>query len=159
MIQTRSLVWLALSGLLAAAFPALAEDFEFEVPVQLSKLDPVFTEGRVSCHVVGVDRESPTTSKRANAPIASGSASFALVQGAFNGTVSVKFDADRPRRQPADARAWTCLLAVVAPSGSEPLCFRDSTTGMAVPGKFSPVLNLDPQSVKGCTQGTIASPK
>lgn len=159
MRQTRSFVWLALGASLLAQPRARAEDFEFEVPVQLAKLDPVFTQGKVSCQVTGLDRDAGGggSVKSLNAVIASGSTTFALVQGGFSGNVSVKFDAERPRRQPADGRAWSCILSIVAPSGSEPLCLRDSFTGHASAPRLPAILNLDQKSVKGCTQGTIAA--
>jgi hypothetical protein len=162
MRQTRSLVWLALSGLLAAALPAPAEDFEFEVPVQLSKLDPAFTQGRVSCGVRGIGGAGSTGQNReaVNAAIGSGSASFSIVQGGFSGSVTVKFNADRPQHEPANARSWSCVLSLVAPSGSEKLCPDDSASATnRSKGQLPAFLNLDPASVRGCTQGTIAAPK
>lgn len=161
MRQTRSLVWLALSGFLVAALPAPAEDFEFEVPVQLAKLDPAFTQGRVSCVVRGIGGTGAATNREtANASIGSGSTTFAIAQGGFSGSVSVKFNANRPEHEPANARAWSCVLSLVAPSGSERLCPDDSSSATnRSKGQLPAFLNLDPASVKGCTQGTIAPPK
>ncbi|MCM3874905.1 MAG: hypothetical protein NEA02_00650 [Thermoanaerobaculia bacterium] len=160
MRKTRSLAWLAISGFIVAAPPAPAEDFEFEVPVQLSKIDPVFTQGKVSCQVLGIDRDGAARSSSKDlTSIAGASTTFALVQGGFSGTVSVKFDAERPRRQPTDARTWSCVLFLVAPSGSEALCLSDPATGRSKTRQLPALLNLDPASVKGCTGGTLPVPK
>lgn len=51
---SRTVVRLGLAVLLfAAGLRATAEDFEFEVPVKVSKLDATFTQGKVSCSVYG----------------------------------------------------------------------------------------------------------
>lgn len=156
---------LALAGALAAGtLTALAEDFEFEVPVQLAKIDPIFTQGKVRCAADGIDRENPGV-KGNPAVIGSGSATFSLSQGGFDGTVSVKFNAERPRRLPADARAWRCALSLVGPSGSESLCIDASDKAAAGTNRTSrsnplpAFLNIDESSLKACAQGTIAPPK
>ena len=79
----------------AGASATFAENFEFDVPVQLSKLDPAFTQGKVTCKVRGMSHDATTglATGRANAVIGSGETSFAITQGAFNGPVSVKFNA------------------------------------------------------------------
>lgn len=161
MRKTRSLVFLALSGFLVAALPALAEDFEFEIPVQLSKLDPAFTQGRVSCDVRGVGADGKASSRSvSNVSIGSGSATFAIVQGGFNASVTVRINAARPEHEPTQARSWSCVLSLVAPSGSETLCLEDSASASnRTRGRLPEFLKLDPASVKGCTQGTIAPPK
>ena len=49
----RLLLSAAAVSLVFVASPSRAEDFEFSVPVQLAKLDPAFTQGKVLCDVRG----------------------------------------------------------------------------------------------------------
>jgi hypothetical protein len=144
----------------AAAVPAAAEDFEFDVPVQLAKLDPAFTQGKVSCEVRGVVRDVATGQvSGVNGVVGSGEAAFAISQGAYNGTVPVRFNANRPKNQPTDARSWRCSLTLVAGSLSQSLCSVDVATGMASGRPAPDWMKLDDRTVKGCAQGTITPPK
>ena len=155
-VTPRLAVRLTLSAALAAApLAALAEDFEFEVPVQLSKIDPAFAQGKVQCRAEGIDREDPRA-KGIAATIGGGSATFSLTQGGFDGTVVVRFSADRPRRQPGDARAWRCGLSLVGTNGTEKLCIDPADRSA---GKLPAFLNIDAASLKACAEGTIPQPK
>jgi hypothetical protein len=155
---------LACAALLAAlatgASAATAEDFEFDVPVQLSKLDAAFTQGKVLCEVRGVTRDAATGEQTGNlnAVIGSGEASFAIAQGAYNGPVTVRFNANRPKNQPSDGRSWSCALVLIAGNLSQPLCVRDAATGMSTGRPAPDWMKLDDRTVRGCVQGTISRP-
>jgi len=144
------------AALAAGAGVASAEDFEFEVPVQLSKIDSAFTQGKVTCQVRGVGRDGNGQATGVNAMIASGDSTFALSQGGFNGAVSVRFNAGRPQHEPADARTWSCGLSLVSAGGAVSACIVDTMSGQAT-GRLPEILKLDPKSVKACAQGTISS--
>jgi hypothetical protein len=151
----------ALSALLGAgASAATAEDFEFDVPVQLSKLDPAFTQGKVACEVRGMSHDAATglPTGQANAVIASGETSFAIAEGAYGGPVSVKFNANRPKYQPSDGRSWQCSLVLIAGNLSQSLCTVDVRPEEST-GKPAPAwMKLDQKTVKGCAQGNIPKP-
>jgi hypothetical protein len=150
---------LALGAALAAgAQAAFAEDFEFEVPVQLSKIDSAFTQGKVTCQVRGIGRDGGGQATSPNALVASGDATFALVQGGFNGAVSVRFNAGRPQHEPQDGRTWNCALSLVSAGGAVSACSMDLMSGQAT-GRVPEILKLDPKTVKACAQGTITTGK
>jgi hypothetical protein len=155
------LVRLSLAAALAsAAFPAAAEDFEFDVPVQLAKLDAAFTQGKVSCEVRGLSRDAVTGQVAGtNALVGSGEASFAISQGAYNATVPVRFNANRPKNEPADGRRWKCSLTLVAGALSQSICNIDVVTGMQTGRPAPDWMKLDEKTIKGCAQGTITPPK
>jgi hypothetical protein len=142
----------------AGARVASGEDFEFEVPVQLSKIDSAFTQGKVHCEVRGNGRDAAGHLTGGNVLVASGDGTFALTQGAFNGTVSVRFNAGRPQHEPADGRNWNCGLSLVSAGGSVGACIADSVTGQTT-GRVPEILKLDPKTVKACAQGTISNSK
>jgi hypothetical protein len=152
----------ALSAVLGAgASAATAEDFEFDVPVQLSKLDPAFTQGKVLCEVRGVTRDTATGAGtgQLNAVIGSGETSFAIAQGAFNGPVTVKFNANRPKNEPSDGRSWRCSLTLIAGNLSQGLCVVDAATGASAGRPAPDWMKLDDKTVKACAQGTIPKPQ
>jgi hypothetical protein len=146
----------------ASASAATAEDFELDVPVQLSKLDPAFTQGKVTCEVHGITHDSGTGWETRpgplNAVIGSGETSFAIAQGGFNGPVAVKFNANRPKNEPSDGRSWRCSLVLIAGNLSQSLCtggFRsEDSSGPPTPAW----MKLDRRTVKGCAQGNIPKP-
>jgi len=145
----------ALSFVLFAS-PSRAEDFEFSVPVQLAKLDPAFTQGKVLCDVRGrTGSPESLPSANARAVIGAGETAFPIAQGAYNGTVVVKFDAKRPEFQPSQADQYRCILHLIGAGGVDgALCSLDALTGQptgATPGW----LNLSPKSFKGCVVGTL----
>jgi hypothetical protein len=145
----------------SASLPAAAADFEFAVPVQLSKLDPAFTQGKVACEVRGMNHDAVTglPTGQANALIGSGETTFAIAQGAFNGPVSVSFNANRPKSQPSDGRSWKCGLVLVAGNLSQSICYVDTVTGLPT-GRAAPDwMKLDEKTIRGCAQGTIIAPK
>jgi len=150
----------AISALLGAgASSAMAEDFEFDVPVQLSKLDAAFTQGKVTCEVRGTTHDTTTGAgdlPQLNAVIGSGETSFGIVQGAFGGTVTVKFNANRPKNRPSDGRSWRCSLVLIAGNVSQSLCVRDATTGVPTGRPAPDWMKLSDKTVKGCAQGTIS---
>jgi len=151
----------ALSAALGAgASAAMAEDFEFDVPVQLSKLDAAFTQGKVTCEVHGMSHDPATghPTGQANAVVGSGETSFAIAQGAYGGPVSVKFNANRPKYQPSDGRSWQCSLVLIAGNLSQSLC--TTAVGPEEPtGRPAPAwMKLDQKTVKGCAQGNIPKP-
>jgi hypothetical protein len=110
----------------------------------------------VHCQVRGIGRDSAGHATGGNVVVASGDGTFALTQGAFNGTVAVRFNAGRPQHNPADARAWDCGLSLVSAGGSVSACVVDVVTGEAT-GRIPEILKLDPKTVRACAQGTIAS--
>ncbi len=150
----------ALAAVLGAgASAAMAEDFEFDVPVQLSKLDAAFTQGKVFCEVRGVNRDMGSGSGRADTVIGSGETTFAIAQGAFNGPVTVKFNANRPKNEPSDGRSWRCSLTLIAGNLSQGLCVVDVLTGASA-GRAAPEwMKLDDKTIKACAQGTIPKPQ
>lgn len=157
------LVRVALSAVLGAgASAATAEDFEFDVPVQLSKLDPAFTQGKVTCEVHGITHDSATGWEtrpgQLNAVIGSGETSFAIARGAFNTPVTVKFNANRPKNEPSDGRSWRCSLVLIAGNLSQSLCVRDASTGVSTGRPAPDWMKLDDKTVKGCAQGDISRP-
>ena len=151
----------ALSAVLGAgASSAVAEDFEFDVPVQLSKLDAAFTQGKVTCEVRGMGHDAATgqPTGQANAVIGSGETAFAIAQGAFNGPVGVKFNANRPKYQPSDGRSWQCSLVLIAGNLTQSLCVADIGSEMST-GKPAPAwMKLDQKTVRGCAKGVITPP-
>ena len=152
------LVRVALSAVLGAgASAATAEDFEFDVPVQLSKLDPAFTQRKVTCEVRH-DATMAFPTAGANAVIGSGETSFAIAQGAFNGPVSVKFNANRPKYQPSDGRSWQCSLVLIAGNLSQSLCTGDVRSEESAGPPTPAWMKLDRRTVKGCAQGNIPKP-
>jgi hypothetical protein len=146
----------------ASASAATAEDFELDVPVQLSKLDPAFTQGKVTCEVHGITHDSGTGWETRpgplNAVIGSGETSFAIAQGGFNGPVAVKFNANRPKNEPSDGRSWRCSLVLIAGNLSQSLCVRDASTGVSTGRPAPDWMKLDDKTVKGCAQGDIPRP-
>ncbi|HTS01599.1 MAG TPA: hypothetical protein VMN04_03690, partial [Thermoanaerobaculia bacterium] len=142
-------------ALVAVAGAAAAEDFEFDVPVELSKIEPGVTQGRIDCSVYGYgfgDRRDLT-----NVLFGGGSTTFALKDGSFKSTVSVKFNVDRTLHNPIDAGHWVCILNLLSLSASHPFCSVDTATGQMRP-RPPAGLTLENQSIKGCTQGDLARP-
>jgi hypothetical protein len=137
----------------AGGHAASAEDFEFDVPVQISKIDSAFTQGSVRCDVVGMNRAANGQLTGGHAIIGSAATTFALEKGGYNQTVNVKVNANRPQHEPTDARSWSCGLVFIAPSGPVVACVVDVSTGLPI-GRLPAILGLDPKS-KVCTQGLI----
>jgi hypothetical protein len=139
-----------------AAVPrvALAEDFEFEVPVELSNIDPRVTQARVECTAFGFEG---TGQQRRMTFVGSGITTFALQNGSYKDKVSVKFNADRTRNQPSAARTWTCTMDLILAGTPHSLCVLDHVTGQGT-SQNPPLLKLDVKSIKGCTRGSIAPP-
>jgi hypothetical protein len=153
------------AALLGAGAPmATAEDFEFSVPVQLSKLDAMFTKGTVECRVQGVAHGgAPGAGQATNAALyflGWGEASFAIAQGKFNDTVVVKFNVPRPS-VPSDARAWQCMLSLTSAGRDYQLCLEAPATGSGRPVgiPLQAWMKLDDKALKACVQGTISQPK
>ncbi|MGA7990314.1 MAG: hypothetical protein WCC53_02670 [Thermoanaerobaculia bacterium] len=141
------------AALAAAAHAARGEDFEFEVPVQISKIDTAFTQASVRCDVIGMNRTANGQLTGGHAIIGSASTTFALDKGGYNLPVNVKVNANRPQHEPTDARSWNCGLVFIAPSGPVVACAVDLSTGLPI-GRLPAILGLDPKS-KVCTQGQI----
>lgn len=154
----------ALAALLGAgAAVATAEDFEFSVPVQLSKLDGAFTQGKVQCEVFGVGQRvgagAGQVTNTVNVFLGWGEASFPIAQGNFNDTVVVRFNANRPAI-PSDARSWWCSLGLTSGALTNPLCTQAPAAGSGmVVGKPAPAwMKLDAKTLKACAHGTISPP-
>lgn len=141
----------------AGACAAWAEDFEFEIPVQVSKMDSAFTQVAVHCSVFGVGRDpSGQITGGRTTLIGGGGASNPLVGGGFNGTLSVRFNANRPQHQPTDARIWNCGLEFAAPGGTVSACVMDVATGQTT-GRVPAILGLDGKGgQKVCLFGMIS---
>lgn len=136
-------------SLVLVSSPSRAEDFEFSIPVQLSKLDAAFTQGKVLCDVRG------RTATGARAVIGAGEAAFPIAQGGYNGTVVVKFDAKRPEFQPSQGDQYRCILHLIGAGGVDgPLCVLDALTGQQT-GAVPEWLNLDGKNLKGCAVGNL----
>jgi hypothetical protein len=157
----------ALASLLGAgAVVATAEDFEFSVPVQLSKLDPALMQGTVECEVLGVGQHGNGGAGQASSTGSSflgwGSTSFPIAQGKFNDTVLVKFNLNRPTI-PSDGRSWRCTLSLGSGGGTFPfpLCNEQPAAGSGmVTGKPIPAaMKLDQKTLKACVHGTISPPR
>lgn len=145
--------------LVAGAHAATGEDFEFEVPLEVSKMDTAFTQGLVHCDVIGIGGHAGTgQAGTLRTVIGSGNSTpFALAQGGFKGTVNVRLNANRPQHQPTEARFWSCGLVFVAPSGNVSACVMDPLTGQTT-GRLPAILGLDSKSAKVCLFGTISPP-
>lgn len=100
------LISLGLFCLMAA--PAMAEDFVIEVPVKLERLMNDVGEVMVSCEAMDPD-ESVIGSGQQKAPI---------VDGAFDGKLTVSFDADYGKN-PFDATRYRCTMRLRQISGRE----------------------------------------
>jgi len=149
-----SLGFAALFG--CTALPAAAEDFEFDVPVELSKFDSSLPQGRVECNVYG-----PNTAGARSLGLVSyggGSATFALKDGSFKGNVSVKFNVDRTLHDPAWAHSWTCVLNLISLSATHPLCAIDPATAKPTVWTPSSEFPIDYKTVKGCAFGSMKGP-
>lgn len=133
---------------------ARAEDFEFEVPVELSNIDPQVTQARVECTTFGFEG---TGMQRRMVFVGSGITTFALKNGAYKDAVSVRFNADRSRAQPSAARTWVCTMDLFLAGTPHSLCLLDHVTGTGTP-QNPPLLKLDVKNIKGCTRGSIAPP-
>lgn len=146
---------LAALSLALLASPLVAEDFEFDVPVQLSKLDSAFTQGKVSCEVKGLAHDAATGQVSGNKGIVgSGATTFAIARGAYDGTVSVKFNANRPISQPTDGRSYSCALFLIAGSNIQTLCYADALTGQSTGRPPPGWMKLAP-GVKGCANASL----
>jgi hypothetical protein len=141
---------------LALASSLRAEDFEFDVPVQLSKLDSAFTQGKVSCEVRGLSRDAATgQATGSHGLVGSGASTFPISRGSYDGTVSVRFNANRPISQPTDGRKYVCSLSLIAGSNSGSLCSIDVVTLMQTGRAGQPWMKLVPESIKGCAVGNL----
>ena len=97
-----ALFWIITGFVFAALFPApsFAEDFTFNVPVELKNLPPTITMGRLECLVSTADN---------SASIGVTDFDFAIVAGNYSNTVVIKFNAI-PGRDPKKAAQWGCAL-------------------------------------------------
>jgi len=140
-------------SLVLVASPSLAEDFEFTVPVQLSKLDPAFAQGKVTCDVRG--HSTMGTGAGGRTVIGSGEATFPITQGAYNGNVVVKFNAKRPEFQPAQGETYACMLHLLGAGGVDGLLCRVDPVMGVTPGPIPEWLKLDGKNLKGCVSGNL----
>ncbi len=85
--------------LLLFALPAWAEDFEFSIPVKLSSLMATVDDVLISCVVMDEDE----------LVLGKGDAHIQPEDGAYEGTVMVKFNAD-PGMNPQAASLYKCTL-------------------------------------------------
>ena len=101
---------LAFILILAVCGPCLAEDFTFNVPVQLYNLDPKITTARIFCRVSGLGTKS---GKQSGPPptitFGSGYKEFSIVNGTYVGSIVIKFNV-ASGLNPADAHNWMCQL-------------------------------------------------
>ena len=138
------------ASLVLVASPSRAADFEFSVPVELSKLDTAFTQGKVLCDVRGRTGEAG-----GRAVIGAGEAAFAISQGAYKGTVVVKFDAKRPEFQPSQADQYRCILHLIGAGGVDgALCTLDPLTGQKT-GRAPEWLKVDVRNLNGCAVASL----
>jgi hypothetical protein len=147
-------------SLVLVASPSRAEDFEFAVPVQLSKLDSSFAQGKVTCEVrKGLGAISGMATGREGVVIGSGEATFPITQGAYNGTVAVRFNAKRPEFQPAQGETYRCMLHLLGAGGLDGLlCSLDEVpraSGGQATGRTPGWLKLDGKNLKGCVSGNL----
>lgn len=160
--RRRALVRLAIAALLLApGLRAPAEDFEFAVPVSVSKLDASFVQGKVSCKVYGPTRLDSVAESRSQGGgtygvIGSGESTFPISRGAYEGTVGVKFFASRSG-EAAGAQDYSCALSLLTGNSVTTFCV------INVGVKQISSLALNPQKIAashGCTTGRVPlSPK
>jgi len=101
--------WLALIAVAVgvASGPALAADFTFTVPVQVTNLPPDSRQGGVSCALY----TSPTIS--AGRDVGRSTANLPISGGAYRGEVTVAIDV-RPGVDPATVTHYSCALSFYA---------------------------------------------
>jgi hypothetical protein len=108
-VNTGSFV-LAFILILTVCGLCLAEDFTFNVPVQLYNLDPKITTARIYCRVSGLGTKS---GKQSGPPptitFGSGYKEFSIVNGTYVGSIVIKFNV-ASGLNPADAHNWMCQL-------------------------------------------------
>ena len=103
-----------LAGLLAP-HAARAEDFTFTVPVDVRSLEGRASHAGVKCEVLaGVP--APAPAPVAGVRIGQGVAGFTLTNGGFQGSVTVRFNAQGPLR---DAKGYRCFLYYINLNGEE----------------------------------------
>lgn len=159
--SSRTAVRLALVVLLCSAGGRVrADDFEIAVPVSVSKLDATFTQGKVSCKVYGQTRLDALGASRLEAAgsyglIGSGEATFPISKGAHEGTVAVKFWANR-QGEAANARDYACALTLVEGNSVRQLCaiVVDSKQVRAVETVLPPKV----RAAHPCTSGKVPLP-
>lgn len=97
-----ALFWIMTGFVFAPLFPSpsFAEDFTFNVPVELKNLPATITKGYVQCLVYNADNSYG---------IGGTNYYFDIVAGNYVNTVVVKFNAD-PGRDPKKAAGWGCAL-------------------------------------------------
>jgi hypothetical protein len=76
-----------------------AEDFTYNVPVEINNLHPDLKVGQISCSLINKTSEM----------IGKGSANFDIVNGNYSGTVVVKFNTSIPSNN-VNAYKWACAL-------------------------------------------------
>lgn len=102
---------LTFAGLTAWTFSARAEDFTFEVPLEL--VATPFNGARISCGVYGtVDGKTNLIGGGYRDIFA-----YQIVDGSYNGVVEIAFNA-KSGMQPALAERYSCSLLVAIPGGS-----------------------------------------
>ena len=79
--------------------PVLAEDFEFSIPIKLSNLMPMVNDVLIQCQVMDEDEVI----------LGRGEQHIKPVDGSFNETILMKFDAD-PGMNPQAASLYKCSM-------------------------------------------------
>ena len=103
---------------LGTAGTAAAEDFNFTIPVKILSLAPPDIGGNVGCQVGVGAPPSPAGWGALASGVGGGGTAFDVdANGSFQGTVSVKFNAQQGKN-PGTATHWACVLFLRQPNGS-----------------------------------------
>ncbi|HWR01630.1 MAG TPA: hypothetical protein VN371_07165 [Chlorobaculum sp.] len=129
----RTLLWcLMLLGFQTAI--AVAEDFTFIIPVQITNLHPDITKGRVSVWVTKFKSASPVDPVKCG-----GIQEFDIVGGNYNNSLTMKFNAPAGSN-PADAHYWSCNMDLYSVTlGWRPAGFQFDIYAAGGPYKFDNV--------------------
>ena len=144
-----------LVGLLTAAILLCgsllhAEDFIFNVPVELHKIPADIKYYSASVSVYDKEFTSEGYPAPGSTRIGSGSGGGSIVNGEYVGTVTVKFNAD-PGKKPEKAITYRVSLLLYGPAGYQGGCLNS----MALDGPYP----YDPQKPIVCeVYGKLSSP-
>ena len=136
-----TLTALAILAFMAGHDRVQAQDFIFDVPVDVRSLPALISQITVSCYVHNLDSRgsfgTPATQ------LASGATVQALDRGTFTGRVRVPVTMP-PGRAPRDAQAWICSLSLLDDAGRShnPLLVSDPGNPL-----FVPALRRQPDAV------------